>query len=261
MTPSRNLRAHRQSGMSLIELMVAMTIGLMLVLMVTQYLIASRQSYQSSMANGDVQDARRFALNVVRQQLWLTGYSDSWEDFDVTFPAFDGESADVPSFEAAQLVASTGNDVWLRYRAPTLANQPITHCDGTVFTAADGDANGNGNGNAMAISQVYLNDRTLYCKIYFADGKPNAALPLLDDVDAVSFAFLDEDDTWKTDNVDWNSVRAVRLSVIVASNAPSGERFSQQFELNDETLDFDDGKARTLAEITTALRNLPEAAQ
>nr|WP_162617962.1 hypothetical protein [Salinicola halophilus] len=239
--------------MSLVELMVSMVIGLMLVLMVTQYLIASRQSYQSSMANGEAQDARRFALNLVQHQLWLAGYSDDWSDFDVAFPTFESEDARVPSFEKAQLVASTGDDVWVRYRAPALADQPSNHCDGTVFSGEEGGA------NAIAMTRLYLDGDTLRCKVYFAGRDPNNSLPLLNDVDAVRWSFFDQDDRWKAPaDVDWRSVRAIRLTAILASHEGSGERFEQQFDWGEKTLGFDDGRARALAEITTTLRNLPE---
>ncbi|WP_110654107.1 PilW family protein [Salinicola halimionae] len=248
-----------QSGISLIELMVAMTIGLMLVMMVTSYLISSRQSYQTSMANVDVQDARRFALSVVQNQLWMTGYSDRWEDFDVTFPASDGSNGEMPDFGKAQLVAaSQDDDIWIRYRAPELANQPLVNCDGTSFPSSGGN-----DANSIAMTRFYLSDRTLRCKVYPDSGEPHDALPLLNDVDALQWRYLDDSDQWQTLTTvdDWSTVRAIQMRLIVASSESTGSHFQQVFEWEGNPLNFDDGKARSLVSLTTALRNLPDAAQ
>lgn len=262
MTGSPTVRAlpRAQAGISLIELMVAMVIGLMLVLMVTSYLISSRQSYQTSMANVDVQDARRFALSVVQQQLWMTGYSDSWEDFDVTFPAYDGSHSEVPNFATAQLVASTEDgDVWVRYRAPELTNQPLTHCDGTNFARS-----ATGDDDSIAMTRLYLDGHTLRCKVYFSDGgDPHNSLPLLNDIDALQWRYLDDSDQWQVQSSveDWHSIKAIQMQLILASSESTGSRFEQQFTWGDATVSFDDGKARSLVSLTTTLRNLPEAAQ
>jgi len=254
MKPSRT-----QSGVSLIELMVAMAIGLVLVLMVTSYLISSRQSYQMLTANGDVQDARRFALNVVQRQLWMTGYSDNWEDFDVTFPAYDGSNSETPVFKKAQLVAASQDDeVWIRYRAPEIANQPLAHCDGTSFPSSDDD-----DADSIAMTRLYLADRTLRCKVYTDTGTPHDSLPLLNDVDALQWRYLDDSDQWQTLTAveDWNSVKAIQMRLIVASSESTGSRFKQEFDWAGTPMSFDDGKARSLVSLTTALRNLPDTAQ
>lgn len=261
MTRSPAIRAlpRAQAGISLIELMVAMVIGLMLVLMVTSYLISSRQSYQTSIANVDVQDARRFALSVVQQQLWMTGYSDSWEDFDVTFPAHDGSGSQPPNFDKAQLVAATANDdVWVRYRASELANQPLSHCDGTSFSGSGG-----GDTGSIAVTRLYLDGHTLRCKVYFSNGDPHNSLPLLNDVDALQWRYLDDSGQWQVQSSvkDWHSIKAIQMQLILASSESTGSRFQQAFDWNGNPLSFDDGKARSLVSLTTTLRNLPEAAQ
>lgn len=246
-----------QTGLSLIELMVAMIIGLMLVLMVTSYLISSRHSYQTTMANGDVQDARRFALSVIQQQLWMAGYSDRWSDFGLAFPAYLSEASGTPDFASAQLVASGNDDeVWVRYRAAGL--QPLTHCDGTNFPGDDEDSGI----DLVAMTRLYLDGRTLRCKVYFSDGSAHDALPLLDDVDAVRWRYLDASHQWQRREVtDWTSVKAIRLEMIVASSETTGGDYAQQFDWGERSRSFHDGHARSRLNMTVALRNLPRDIQ
>lgn len=255
--PSMDLR--RQTGVGLVELMVAMAIGLMLVLMVTSYLISSRHSYQTSVANNDVQDARRFALHIVQQQLWLAGYSDGWEDISLLFPSYTpAEGLEPPVFGASQLFSAGGDEeVWIRYRAADLNAQPLTHCDGTPFPSSDG-----GDADSIAMTKLYLQDGSLRCKVYLSNGSTKNSLPLLNGVDALRWTYLDDSNAFQTfDEADWPSVKAVRLEMILASNESTGESFSQQFAWGDGTIAFEDGHARNRLVSTIALRNLPEAAQ
>ena len=246
----------RQRGVTLVELMVAMLIGLMLVLMVTSYTLSSRRSYQTSVANEDVQDARRFALSVVQQQVWLSGYSDRWEDLSLLFPGFTpAEDNQMPSFAAGQLVAADEDgEIWVRYRAAGLSGQPLPHCDGTSFPSADGSDT-----DSIAIARLYLDDHTLRCRVSFSAGERRRSLPLLNDVEAMRWEYLDDSNTFQPrEHANWTTVRAVRLALILASAESTGERYVQSFAWGGKTVSFEDGRARTRLETTIALRNLPE---
>jgi type IV pilus assembly protein PilW len=68
------LRRHRASrGMSLVEVMIAMTLGLLLVLGVIQIFAAQRASYGASMAVTQVQETGRFALESLKPVLRASG--------------------------------------------------------------------------------------------------------------------------------------------------------------------------------------------
>lgn len=66
--------AVRQAGLSLIELMIAMVVGLVLIAGVLSIFIASRGSYGLNSAVGDVQERGRFALDFVRTATRQAGY-------------------------------------------------------------------------------------------------------------------------------------------------------------------------------------------
>ncbi|MGC4010354.1 MAG: prepilin-type N-terminal cleavage/methylation domain-containing protein [Pseudomonas sp.] len=65
----------RQRGLSLIELLVAMALGLLLLAGVIQVVLSSKRSYQSGVALAELQESGRFALEVVAQDLRNAGFT------------------------------------------------------------------------------------------------------------------------------------------------------------------------------------------
>src|SRR5690554_297887 len=63
-----------QSGLSLIELMIAITLGLFLLAGVINLFVASRQSYQTQEALARMQEAGRFSMDFITQDLRRAGY-------------------------------------------------------------------------------------------------------------------------------------------------------------------------------------------
>jgi hypothetical protein len=235
--------------------MVAMLIGLMLVLMVTNYLISSSASNRMVMANSDTLDAKRFALDVIRHQIWLAGYSDDvLSGLTEAFPATDTTESGMPAFQSMQLLAATSDDeIWIRYRGAALAGQPIIQCDGSAVP--DGGA---GHVPPMVIARLYHQSNRLYCKMYGADGESAAALPLINDVDDIRWRYL-SNGSWKSrseiDANAWAGVSAVQVEAIIASATPTGSSSIEAFEWGEETRQFSDGRARSLMSATIALRN------
>jgi len=64
----------RNAGFSLIELMVAVTLGLMLTLALIAVFVGSRSAYQSTSGVGSVADEGRFALDTIAQMARGAGY-------------------------------------------------------------------------------------------------------------------------------------------------------------------------------------------
>ena len=61
-------------GIGLIELMVAMTLGLVIVLGVTQIFLATKNTYQSQNASAGIQEDGRFLLSKMAQEIRMTGF-------------------------------------------------------------------------------------------------------------------------------------------------------------------------------------------
>lgn len=69
-------RIHKQSGLSLIELMVAITLGLMITMTLGYILMGSRSTYRTQDASARVQDTGRFAMDFIGRQLRSSGRID-----------------------------------------------------------------------------------------------------------------------------------------------------------------------------------------
>jgi len=66
--------SHRQAGLSIIELMIALLLGLLLMGGVIQIFLSSRQTYQTNTALSQVQESGRFALEFIAFDLRNAGY-------------------------------------------------------------------------------------------------------------------------------------------------------------------------------------------
>lgn len=119
----------RQKGLSLIELMVAMLIGLFLILGVTQIFINNQRSYlfqQSQMGN---QDNGRFALALLGQELLKAGYrSDPKSDITA-----DSSLANCTFIAGAGVAANSVNSLCIQYQAP---NRADVNCQGIALSGA-----------------------------------------------------------------------------------------------------------------------------
>ncbi len=70
----------RQAGLSLIELMIAMVIGLVLILGLVQVFGASRQAYQLSQGIARNQENGRFAVDFLSRDLRMAGHTGCVND-------------------------------------------------------------------------------------------------------------------------------------------------------------------------------------
>lgn len=246
--------ARRQLGVGLVELMISIVIGLVLVVLVTSYYLSSRQSYQTIIVAGALTDGQRYAMQQLRRQLLLAGYSDSWAPRDNNFPARSGSNG-VPDFAAGQvLMSNSANEIWLRMQGAALNDQPIVSCSNREI-----DVGGEAEEPIVAIVHLYVDDNaTLMCETRI-DGDTNTT-PLLNGVEAIAFSYLDDPaDGFKSDSedVEWAFVRAVQVDLLIRSEMQTYDTpFEQSFEWQGKTLKFDDRHMRSKLTRTIALRNV-----
>lgn len=69
-------QSRQQAGLSLVELMVGLALGLILMVGVLQVFLTSRQTYANSEAMARLQDNGRFALDMIAGTARLAGYTD-----------------------------------------------------------------------------------------------------------------------------------------------------------------------------------------
>ncbi|WP_256674089.1 PilW family protein [Pseudomonas tumuqii] len=150
---------HRQKGLSLVELLIAMTLSLLLMGGVLQIFLASKQTYSANTALSRVQESGRFAMEFLTSDIRNAGYkgecitplnnllnesSASYSDdlFDLS-QALSGRANASPSWVANR---SAGDVIHVKYAASLAGvtasgNTPAT-ANTISLTAASGVAQG-----------------------------------------------------------------------------------------------------------------------
>lgn len=155
---TRTLR-HRQKGFSLVELMIAMVLGLLLMAGVMQVFLASKQTYSTQNALSRVQESGRFAMEFLTSDIRNAGYkgecitplnnllnegSSSYSDdlFDLS-QAVSGRANASPSWVANR---TAGDVIHVKYAASlagvTASGNTPANANTISLTAASGVAQG-----------------------------------------------------------------------------------------------------------------------
>lgn len=82
-----NHLSSRQTGLSLIELLVALLLGLILLLGISQVFLSSRQTFATNNAMSKLQENGRFALEFIARSARQAGYISPNSTLDIPFPA------------------------------------------------------------------------------------------------------------------------------------------------------------------------------
>jgi type IV pilus assembly protein PilW len=110
MTPSADrlpnpLRAER--GLSLVELMVAMAIGLVITVVIANLFLGTKQSYRLQDDVSRIQENARFAAQVLERTVRLAGYRADWnQSYD---QVFNTTLATPVAFAVGQVIAGANN--------------------------------------------------------------------------------------------------------------------------------------------------------
>lgn len=120
----------RQKGLSLIELMVAMLIGLFLILGVTQIFINNQKSYLFQQGQMGNQENGRFALALLSQELLKAGYRS---DPKIGMTA-DSTLTDCSLKAGAGVQAASETALCIQYQA---TNKADVSCQGTALSGAN----------------------------------------------------------------------------------------------------------------------------
>jgi type IV pilus assembly protein PilW len=80
-----SMRAHRQAGLSMIELMIALTLGAVLLAGVVQLFVATKRSYGTNTAVGQLQENARFAMNFISNATRQAGYLGCGNSYNPNF--------------------------------------------------------------------------------------------------------------------------------------------------------------------------------
>ena len=214
---------HLPMGFSLVELMVAMTIGLGLMLVVAQLFLGSRQIQATQDDLARIQEGARFVVELMAKELRMAGYKsfDSTGDFDAANPAITGSN---------DTGTNLSDQIQVRYFGSS--NTAATAVDNTVLNCL-----GNAVGRDERVNDTFLiaadatndNEPTLFCRSVDTLGvsTDNALVPGVEsmqilygmdtDGDKTANAYLRADDA----SLVWGSVVAVRISMLLRSSGNS----------------------------------------
>ncbi|CAN7442895.1 PilW family protein [Pseudomonas sp. LjRoot71] len=254
-----------QLGLSVVELMVAMALGLLLMTGVIQVFLSSRQTYAANEAMGRLQENGRFALEFIARSARIAGYTDpiyagNKPSTLVPTDTCSGFPADICNNISPTL--SVGTDTIAFVYQPPKIDDKRRDCQGTEV--AD---------NVLIVSQYYVSGGSLRCRSYdLKNGTwivDATARELISGVDSLQVLYgintsgdsRSANQYVSADRVTnlnkWNDVRAVRISVLANSidnltPAPAGRNFVL---LDAAPLAFNDSRARQIFSTTIQLKN------
>ena len=105
---SRSFKAARkQRGLTLVELMISMTLGLLVVLAATGLLVSSKSSYTTQDDDAVVRDTGRFALENIARSLRQAAF-ENWDKEDSPFVTSPEMKANLSGLDARTLIGSSG---------------------------------------------------------------------------------------------------------------------------------------------------------
>lgn len=121
----------KQSGVTLVELMVAMVIGLLLMAGILRVFSSNQQTYRVTENLSRVQENGRFAVDILNRFVRKAGFKGNIE----TSPevGFLGGTHLTFTFSADQVIAGTNSDIYIRYLGGSGTN--VTDCIGNVVAA------------------------------------------------------------------------------------------------------------------------------
>lgn len=129
---------HPQAGLSLIELMIALTLASFLILGVTQIFIDNKRSYVFQQNQAGNQENSRYALGFLEQELAKAGYRRQPNiDPAYALPADDSSLSGCNFAAGISIVANSEQDICIRYQARDPAE---VDCQGKALTETEKDA-------------------------------------------------------------------------------------------------------------------------
>ncbi|TQV77559.1 prepilin-type N-terminal cleavage/methylation domain-containing protein [Aliikangiella marina] len=233
----------KQKGFSLVELMVAALLGLVLLGGVIQLFLGSNENYRMQDELASIQEDGRFALMFLNEQIEMAGWTDPSSSQVVSAIDF-GNSADGL------------ND--------TIAMSYVRAIDGVNNL----DCNGNVVLNGIVTNQFSVNaDNELVCRGMGAGG---VAQPLISGVSSFQVLYGVETELVCPDGVVdrymtrdevnaaglTGNVMAVRVSLLLNSGEEIlAENLTDQFQVADQNLNFNDRRVRRLFQETVFMPN------
>lgn len=224
-----------QTGLSLVELMIGMVLGLIIIAAIFNIYTGTSRSARFTEGLQTMQENGRYGVSILQRSFRLAGYSP--------MPTVNGSPLD-----AIDMTSSSDTTIVTQSQLPF-------DCNGSATTTSGG----------VAINTYTLNTETnqLTCK----GNVGNTAMPVVDGVEEFRVLYGVDGDGDETSTAPQryvpydsslasNEVVALRFALLVNSGKPIRSRnISEQFVVLDKQVDRDDRQAREVFASTVLLRN------
>ena len=262
-------------GFTLIEMMVAMVIGLGLMIAVSAFFLTSKRNFGATDDSARMQENIRFASQLFTRHLRLAGYRASPLVLtSVTFPAGTA-SAGLFGTDGSGTVSDS---IKIRFQGSGLGTSAARASMATAYMTAD-DTNADGfvvdcrgykvDSHLIALNEYSIATGTNGSNALFCNGAE-----IVPDVDNMQIVYGVETDTALSDsnygpnyyvsanslnNAQMDQVTAVKIALLFrAPNASSDVTISRSYNLAGTTIaSFADKRSRRALTLTVSLRNRP----
>ena len=257
-------------GYSIVELMIALTLGLMLMAAMLQFIVGTRQTYDLNNGLSHMQENGRLAMDILTRDLQMAGYQSPRHRY--------GEK---PDFFLIDCQGSSAASACLFDATDGRPDRLAIQYDPPPDDGSDTDCQGNAIPATALITNVYTLDdidgdgvTSLYCQSM--DGRTKAWLsarpmPLVDGIDnlqiqyrVVTPATVNSDATYRylsgsqLTPKDWPNITGARIALLVSSGLKKGfaEKQVRSFQLLDSPLlTFDDSHIRRIYSTSIQFNN------
>lgn len=215
MNSGQRMPRRRQAGVSVVEIMISLALGLILMVGVTNMVMGSRRTSTTEQNLADMQATGRIALQLIAKELRRAGYRHNPEaTLADAFPAeIQGGVAVEPFTTAGSVVGKPPHTANLVTRYQGSGESWDTDCLNQTIAAGQ-----------TVWTRLTLGSRTMYCNVRPSGGTQRGA-EILRGIDAIFFSYgVDNDgdtfaDEYKApaDVTDWTRIASVNVQVRVVS--------------------------------------------
>jgi type IV pilus assembly protein PilW len=250
----------RQSGFSLIELMIAMTLGLILTVIIGNVFLGAKESYRTTEDLSRLQENARFAVThlgrIIRMASYVSNPVNIAATRAATFPPL------APAITGTEGGGTVSDDITVRYQGSG------TPADGTVF-----DCQGNAiQGIDLAVARFHIapstdgsGETSLFCDNTGTVGAANADIELVTGVENMQILYGEDTDGDGTANryldqgsvASMDNVVSVRIALLLRTRNPVASGLDTRVYnlLGTNVGPMNDQRTRRLYTATIALRN------
>lgn len=242
-------------GFTLVELLVAVTIGLLLTVLISQVFVGSKRTYAATDDLSRMQENMRYAHDLLGRAVRMASYTASPANYQISFEGYQG-AFDAPSLalEGKDGPTATAPDT-LTVRYQGAADGTTTDCLGNVVPA------GAISTNIFTVEPV-ANVPSLVCRIV-AGANPTVLVP---DVENMQVLYGEETDgdfnvdhyVKQAEVVNFNAVFSVRVALLfrtAGTNLRPTADTTQYDLLGVKPAYVDPKRIRKVMTVTYAIRN------